>query len=141
MALPTEPGAPAARARADLRPAAAGIPDEVVERVRELVELVADAGVTPGEGILLDVEVEGVRCLLQRRAAAPASLALSPRQGEIALLVATGRTNRSIARSLGISEWTVNSHLRRIYEKLGVRSRAEMVAKVLGLGLHLSAAL
>ena len=139
MALLMEPGAPAPRARAELRPAAAGVPDDILQRVRELVELVADTGVTSGEGILLDVEVEGVRCLLQRRAPAPASLLLSPRQGEIALLVATGRTNRSIARSLGISEWTVNSHLRRIYEKLNVRSRAEMVAKVLRLGLHLSA--
>ncbi|HUM91481.1 MAG TPA: LuxR C-terminal-related transcriptional regulator [Candidatus Competibacter sp.] len=38
-----------------------------------------------------------------------------------------GRLNKQIADRLHISEWTVSTHLRRIFAKLGVRSRAAMV--------------
>ena len=41
-------------------------------------------------------------------------------------------TNQAIAGSLEISAWTVSTHLRRIYAKLAVSSRAEMVAHLLG---------
>jgi DNA-binding CsgD family transcriptional regulator len=130
-------GGAARRVRSEY--AAAAVPEDVLAQVHALVGLVLERGMSFQGRVLLDVEVEGVRCVLERAPVTPTTVALSPRQEEIALLVAEGRTNRSIARSLGISEWTVNSHLRRIYEKLSVRSRAEMVAKVLGLGLHVSA--
>jgi DNA-binding CsgD family transcriptional regulator len=44
--------------------------------------------------------------------------------------VALGRQNKVIAAVLNISSWTVCTHLRRIFAKLGVTSRAAMVAKV-----------
>jgi DNA-binding NarL/FixJ family response regulator len=50
--------------------------------------------------------------------------ALSPREGEIAELVARGRTNRQIAEQLVISERTVETHVSRILGKLRVESRA-----------------
>jgi DNA-binding CsgD family transcriptional regulator len=56
----------------------------------------------------------------------------SPRELEIARLVAQGATNHAIARSLDISPWTVSTHLRRIFAKLGVGTRAEMVAQLFG---------
>ena len=56
---------------------------------------------------------------------------LSPREFEIARMVAKGYANKSIATVLDISSWTVSSHLRRIYIKLGVTSRAAMVARLL----------
>ena len=43
--------------------------------------------------------------------------------------------NKVIADVLDVSLWTVGTHLRRIITKLGVNSRAEMVAHVLGGGL------
>ena len=46
-------------------------------------------------------------------------------------MVARGHTNKTIARVLDISLWTVSTHLRRVFAKLGVSSRAAMVAAVL----------
>ncbi|WP_205820932.1 helix-turn-helix domain-containing protein [Methylobacterium nonmethylotrophicum] len=57
---------------------------------------------------------------------------LTPRELEIAMLVAAGQVNKRIAARLGISTWTVASHLNRMFCKLGVRTRAEMTARVVG---------
>jgi DNA-binding CsgD family transcriptional regulator len=55
---------------------------------------------------------------------------LSPREREIVLLVAQGHPTKAIARHLGISIWTVATHLRRIFARLGVGSRAAMIARL-----------
>ncbi|MDJ0702689.1 MAG: helix-turn-helix transcriptional regulator [Leptolyngbyaceae cyanobacterium MO_188.B28] len=52
---------------------------------------------------------------------------LTDRELQIAALVAQGRPNKQIAKQLHISEWTVATHLRRIFAKLNVDSRAAMV--------------
>jgi DNA-binding CsgD family transcriptional regulator len=52
---------------------------------------------------------------------------LTERELQIARLVALGRLNKQIAHQLHISEWTVATHLRRIFAKLGVDTRAAMV--------------
>jgi DNA-binding CsgD family transcriptional regulator len=57
---------------------------------------------------------------------------ISPRELQIAQLVARGATNQAIANALDISTWTVSTHLRRIFAKLGVGTRAEMVAQLFG---------
>lgn len=49
--------------------------------------------------------------------------ALSPREAEILQALASGATNREVARALFISESTVKTHLVHLYEKLGVDSR------------------
>ena len=59
-----------------------------------------------------------------------ASDALSTREREIAELVADGLTNREIAARLFLSEKTIETHLTRVFQKLGVRSRAQVAAAV-----------
>ncbi|MFM7449897.1 MAG: response regulator transcription factor [Leptolyngbyaceae cyanobacterium] len=52
---------------------------------------------------------------------------LTARELQIATLVAQGLPNKKVAKKLHISEWTVSTHLRRIFAKLHVDSRAAMV--------------
>jgi DNA-binding CsgD family transcriptional regulator len=63
---------------------------------------------------------------------AGAAQLLTPREMQIVALVAQGQVNKQIAAELRISEWTVSTHLRRIYAKLGVDTRAAMVRVCLG---------
>lgn len=57
------------------------------------------------------------------------SESLSPREREVLELLARGYLYKEIAESLHISVPTVNTHIRRIYEKLHVRSRSQAIAK------------
>ncbi|MGB3331051.1 MAG: helix-turn-helix transcriptional regulator [Thermomicrobiales bacterium] len=58
----------------------------------------------------------------------PASWTLTRQEGQIVRLLATGGTNRELADRLNIGEHTVEWHLRRVYDKAGVRSRQQLVA-------------
>jgi DNA-binding CsgD family transcriptional regulator len=116
-----------------------GSPEELV---RLLVRQTNEHADNPREaGVILDVEVDGVRCVLLRQhseaSADHSAVSLSPREREIARMVAEGYPNKAIAARLHISSWTVSTHLRRTFAKLGVRSRAAMVARVLEQGLML----
>jgi PAS domain S-box-containing protein len=61
--------------------------------------------------------------------------ALSPREREIVRLVAEGQAGPEIADELGIAHDTVRTHVRNAMDKLGARSRAQLVAKAIGEGL------
>lgn len=61
--------------------------------------------------------------------AAPSTEDLSPREQEVLELLARGYLYKEIAERLNISSATVNTYVRRMYEKLHVRSRAQAVAK------------
>jgi DNA-binding CsgD family transcriptional regulator len=52
---------------------------------------------------------------------------LTPRETQIAIAVAEGASNRDVAAALFVTPKTVEYHLTRVYRKLGVRSRAELV--------------
>jgi DNA-binding CsgD family transcriptional regulator len=67
----------------------------------------------------------------RRRATGGAGLALlSGREREIAELVALGRTNREIAGELYLSEKTIESHLTKVFAKLGVTGRVALAEAV-----------
>jgi DNA-binding CsgD family transcriptional regulator len=62
-----------------------------------------------------------------------AAYPLTPREAEVAALVLRGYSNRRIADSLVVAEYTVEDHLKRIFTKLGVRSRSALSSKILGI--------
>lgn len=81
--------------------------------------------------VLLDREFNGYRVILMRCSClTEPPNTLSPREQEIARMVAKGYPNKTIAAVLEISTWTVGTHLRRMFAKLGVNSRAAMIAQL-----------
>jgi DNA-binding CsgD family transcriptional regulator len=60
---------------------------------------------------------------------APASGGLTPAEQRVAALVAEGRTNREVAAALFVTEHTVESHLRNVFRKMRVRSRAQLARR------------
>lgn len=66
------------------------------------------------------------KAILENTVISPQEI-LSDRELQIVELVAHGKSNKQIAKKLKISEWTVSTHLRRVFTKLKVDSRAEMV--------------
>ena len=83
-------------------------------RVAELDQVRAQLGLTPADG----------------RRAVSGVAALTPREREVALLIAAGLTNAELARRLYISPKTAAVHVSNILHKLGVASRTEVVAVV-----------
>src|SRR5215469_126614 len=107
-----------------------GSPDDRVE----------DGNGQAAEEIILEADLDGARYVLIRipHVSRP-RVQLSPREQEIVRMVAEGHSNKIIAKVLSISSWTVCTHLRRIFAKVGVGSRAAMVAR-LGTGVRHRAA-
>jgi len=65
----------------------------------------------------------------------PLAEPLSERELEVLTLLASGRQNREVARDLFVSVGTVKTHTNNIYRKLGVRNRAEALARARNLKL------
>jgi len=61
---------------------------------------------------------------------------LTKREGEVAQLALRGKTNKHIARSLRISEHTVEDHFKSIFTKVGVSTRGELAAVVFAQHYH-----
>jgi len=91
---------------------------EVGAQIAELLSAARDIGIARAVGLSIP------------REARPRE-ALSPREQEVCDLLSQGLGNRAIAKALFISESTTKVHVRHIFEKLGVRSRAE-VARIAG---------
>ena len=111
--------------QSDLRARSPGENHPVARQLLNLLNDVADsirAGTYASsyrDGILVDTVVGNTRCLLLVHEPS-LMIRLSPREQEIARMVANGRTNQAIAGALEISVWTVSTHLRRIFAKLAV---------------------
>ena len=61
-----------------------------------------------------------------------AAYQLSPRESDVALLVARGLSTSEIGQSLRISEHTVQDHLKAVFDKFGVHSRGQLLAAIFG---------
>jgi DNA-binding CsgD family transcriptional regulator len=107
--------------------------DELARLAHELMRRVHDKVPAAGNDVsqvLMDIEADGIRCVLLRLAVPRRTPLLSPRELEIARMIARGLPNKTIAAVLEISSWTVGTYLRRMFAKLQVSSRAALVAKV-----------
>jgi DNA-binding CsgD family transcriptional regulator len=108
---------------------------------RELRRAETDGGKSGASGsneVLLDVSLDGLRITVLREGLLDPDrrrMVLSPREHEIARMVAKGYPNKTIASVLEISVWTVSTHLRRMFAKMDVTSRAAMVAQLLEAGV------
>ena len=63
---------------------------------------------------------------------AAAGFGLSKREKEVAVLVCQGKSNPAIGSELGITYRTVENHLRAVYQKVGVKSRTQLVSRLFG---------
>ena len=132
---------------------ACGAPFERALTLLALAELrVASGGAAEADVLLAEVRaiceplgalptLARVDVLAARLTGAPAdrSLAdgihLSPREREVLALLVAGRNHREIGEALFLSKRTVESHVARIFEKFGVRTRAAAISAALAAGL------
>lgn len=106
-----------------------GVPDAPgIDRVR-VVEASGDA---PVDVVLLDVRAP-VLILPMTPTWGAQCARLSPREREIMDVIAAGASNREIAAAFFLSEKTVKNHINSIFGKLGVTTRAQAVARWLGM--------
>ena len=56
---------------------------------------------------------------------------LTPRENEVLLLLSKGCVDKEIAQAMGISLWTVHGHIKKLFDRLNVRTRTEAVIRYL----------
>jgi len=71
----------------------------------------------------------------QAREGSEVRASLTPREHEILLMVSQGLTMQQVGTRLGISPRTVETHVAKMYRKLGARTRVQAVARAAQLGL------
>ncbi len=86
------------------------------------------------EAMLLLVRHEGAPDSAQRRR--PSAISLTRREQQVAHLIRRGASNREVARTLQISEHTVERHVSSILSRLGLRSRWQIVDAPLSAGIE-----
>jgi DNA-binding CsgD family transcriptional regulator len=101
-----------------------------VECVEEALELYAGCGAQLGIERLRRRQTTMGVTRTTSETAPTRMLRLTPTERKVARLVAQGMTNHAIASKLGISYYTVDAHLRHIYSRLGIKSRAQLAAKI-----------
>ena len=116
---------------------AAGASGYVVKSAADSELLSAIRGVHRGRTVLdPELAASALQNTLGRQPAGGLAAApLSPREREVLDLIAQGYTNQQIADRFGLSVKTIETHRSRLVEKLGLRSRAELVRYALDSGL------
>jgi two-component system nitrate/nitrite response regulator NarL len=99
------------------------------DRICEVV-----AAVARGEVVLPDEVQAGLAAQIQARNR-PAAPVLTARENEVLVLIADGLSAPAIGARLHLSPATIKSHLRTLYEKLGVSDRAAAVAEAMRRGM------
>ena len=95
-------------------------------------ERICDALLAVHRGeVILPEEVQAGLAAAIRSHAAPGRPNLSPRERDVLVRIAQGHTAPTIAQDLHVSPATVKTHLKTLYEKLGVSDRAAAVAEAM----------
>ncbi|MGZ4276004.1 MAG: response regulator [Solirubrobacteraceae bacterium] len=92
------------------------------------------AAVARGEVVLPEEVQAGLAAQIQQRDQ-PGRPVLTQRESEVLALIAEGLTAPAIGRQLHLSPATIKTHLRTLYEKLGVSDRAAAVAEAMRRGM------
>jgi DNA-binding NarL/FixJ family response regulator len=101
-----------------------------ISKASDPAELLGALRVVTGGGIYLPRQILGVPS-----PGYVASLDLSPRQVDVLLKVMQGKTNKTIAKELALTENTVKTHITAAFRVLNVNTRTEAVFKAAALGL------
>ena len=120
------------------------MPSFVLDHDRRIVPILLqarDAGVFDEDGDALRF-VNGLLEQLRERLRSPSKSAvarprdeLTARERSIVEFIARGRSNKEIARELGVAPETIKTHLKRIFQKLSAESRAQAVVRAQSLGM------
>lgn len=112
---------------------AGGHRSSAAARWAEAFDLYVDLGCTAdAQRVARYLSSVGVQRRVVRRRARSGWESLTESEMRVLEVVADGATNRQAADRLGVSPHTVNAHLRKVFAKLGVHSRAELVARARG---------
>jgi len=116
-------------ARTALARGAAGVISKEIEG-RQLMATIR--GIIEGESDIFGLyEPASPSLAASLRQPGLASPGLSNREAQVAQLLVDGLSNKEIAKALGIADITVRLHLRRVFSKLGARSRTDAVRIIL----------
>jgi PAS domain S-box-containing protein len=106
------------------------------------VDFAGHPEVVTGRRLVLFVAIRAARAGRQHHDATPPRsdcLALSRRELEVIGLLALGLSGPEVAQELHLAHNTVRTHVRNAMAKVGARSRAQLVARTMGEGMHWSA--
>jgi len=118
------------------------MPSFVLDHDRRIVPILLqarDAGVFDDDGDALRF-VNGLLEQLRERLRSTNKVTrprdeLTARERSIVEFIARGRSNKEIARELGVAPETIKTHLKRIFQKLSAESRAQAVVRAQSLGM------
>lgn len=100
------------------------VEDEIVWRIRNLLQR---ASWEPGGQPQTPLAMDDVQLMLRQH------YRLSSREAEISSAIVRGHSDKKIAAELGISFWTVRTHINHIFSKTGAFNRANLAARVAAL--------
>jgi DNA-binding CsgD family transcriptional regulator len=107
-----------------------GRPDEAVDGLVEAAEIYQRVGAGASSRVVANLlrsqGIRGVRLTHPMPRPHTGWASLTPTELRVVDLISTGHANRSAAAELGVSTNTVNTHLRAVFRKLGVKSRVQL---------------